>query len=257
MRTIDEHIAEVKRADAGSAGCHGRELCEASEAHRKRMIDELAGLERVADAIAPYRHTPEDRELWEHEDGTLNIDALVREVRELRGLAAAGSPPQPLRQEAYRCPKCSMYQGIGACPHCGLCAPMSHVCGLSGFGEPGDRCCACDWLAANRWRHSVEAAGSPPQQQADGKESATNVPFDSERKVGCMDCVAVYADFPLDTTLPDEQWRMIHDRDGGLLCASCIVKRGAKLPGVIALRARFEFAGEAGSPPSPPESETT
>lgn len=62
--------------------------------------------------------------------------------------------------------------------------------------------------------------------------------------VRCMDCGALYRDFPLDTTLPDEQWRQIHPNDGGVLCASCMVKRGAMLPRVIALRARFEFANE-------------
>lgn len=61
--------------------------------------------------------------------------------------------------------------------------------------------------------------------------------------VACMDCGLPYADFPLDTTLPDEQWRMIHNSEGGLLCASCIVKRASRLPGVIAVRAIIEFAG--------------
>lgn len=61
----------------------------------------------------------------------------------------------------------------------------------------------------------------------------------------CMDCRAIYADFPLDTTVPDEQWAMIHPSGGGVLCASCIVKRAAKLPGIIAVRAWFEFAPDA------------
>lgn len=61
----------------------------------------------------------------------------------------------------------------------------------------------------------------------------------------CLDCGAVYADFPLDTTLPDEQWRMIHGSEGGLLCASCIVKRASCLPGAIAIRARIDFADDA------------
>jgi len=58
----------------------------------------------------------------------------------------------------------------------------------------------------------------------------------------CMDCGIPYQDFPLDMTLPDEQWLMIHpEGEGGLLCAGCIVKRAARLPGVIAVRAIFEF----------------
>jgi hypothetical protein len=58
----------------------------------------------------------------------------------------------------------------------------------------------------------------------------------------CMDCDEPYADFPLDTTIPDEQWALIHGSPGGVLCASCIVKRAAKLKGVVAVRAYFEFA---------------
>lgn len=58
----------------------------------------------------------------------------------------------------------------------------------------------------------------------------------------CMDCETAYSAFPLDTTLPDEQWRLIHDSEGGVLCASCIVRRAARLPGIVAVRARLEFA---------------
>lgn len=60
--------------------------------------------------------------------------------------------------------------------------------------------------------------------------------------LGCLDCGAPYSEFPLDTTLPDEQWMMIHSRAGGVLCGSCIVRRAAKLPGAIAIRAVIEFA---------------
>lgn len=62
----------------------------------------------------------------------------------------------------------------------------------------------------------------------------------------CMDCGLSYCDFPLDTTLPDEQWLMLHDSPGGVLCACCIVRRAAKLPGVIAVRAVIEFASHEG-----------
>ena len=58
----------------------------------------------------------------------------------------------------------------------------------------------------------------------------------------CLDCGALYREFPLDMTVPDDQWLMIHpEGEGGILCASCIVRRAAKLPGIIAVRARFEF----------------
>lgn len=45
MRTIDEHIKAEQRADALMAGCHGRDLCEASERHRRQLIDELTASE--------------------------------------------------------------------------------------------------------------------------------------------------------------------------------------------------------------------
>ena len=62
--------------------------------------------------------------------------------------------------------------------------------------------------------------------------------------VKCMDCGKPYADFGLDTTLPDEQWLRIHPDDGGVLCANCIVERASKLPHVIAIRAVIEFTEE-------------
>ena len=71
----------------------------------------------------------------------------------------------------------------------------------------------------------------------------------------CLDCGKPYSDFPLDATLPDEQWRMIHDSEGGLLCANCMVARLAKLPGAIAVRMRLEFAKEPPYEPSEAEVE--
>ena len=38
----------------------------------------------LADAIAPYRQTLEDRELWQREDGSMNVDALVAHARNAR-----------------------------------------------------------------------------------------------------------------------------------------------------------------------------
>jgi hypothetical protein len=60
----------------------------------------------------------------------------------------------------------------------------------------------------------------------------------------CMDCGTKYRDFPLDTTLPNEQWRMIHGDESGVLCACCIVARAARLTGAVAVRARIEFTSE-------------
>lgn len=66
-----------------------------------------------------------------------------------------------------------------------------------------------------------------------------------ERRVGrvkCLDCGLPYADFPIDVVLPDEQWRAITGRTdgGGILCAGCIVARGARLPGATVARMQFD-----------------
>lgn len=48
----------------------------------------------------------------------------------------------------------------------------------------------------------------------------------------CLDCGLPYADFPLDLNLPRAQWLAIHpEGENGLLCAACIVRRAAKIPG--------------------------
>ena len=63
----------------------------------------------------------------------------------------------------------------------------------------------------------------------------------------CLDCGALYRKFPLDMTIPDDQWLMIYpEGEGGILCAGCIVRRAAKLPGIIAVRAAFEFVEQTG-----------
>jgi hypothetical protein len=53
----------------------------------------------------------------------------------------------------------------------------------------------------------------------------------------CLDCGLDYADFPMDLLLPRWQWLLIHPADSGLLCAQCITKRAAKVPGAVALHA--------------------
>ena len=76
-------------------------------------------------------------------------------------------------------------------------------------------------------------------------EAAANY-FDllEEVPLACRDCGATYHEFPLDTTLPDDQWLLINKGYGGVLCASCIVRRAGKLPQAVAVRACIEFAGE-------------
>ena len=60
--------------------------------------------------------------------------------------------------------------------------------------------------------------------------------------VTCLDCAELYDGFGLDATLADDQWRMIHNSRDGILCANCMVKRAAMLPGAIAIRMHIEFA---------------
>lgn len=82
--------------------------------------------------------------------------------------------------------------------------------------------------------------------------SEVTAPLPDLPPLACLDCGFPYPDFPIDTTLPDEQWRMIHDSEGGILCASCMVKRASKLQGIIAARMRLEFANQSdGLPPEP------
>lgn len=58
----------------------------------------------------------------------------------------------------------------------------------------------------------------------------------------CLDCGLPYEEFGLDTTLPNGQWLLIHpEGHDGLLCANCIVKRAAKIPQVIAVRAVLDI----------------
>lgn len=60
--------------------------------------------------------------------------------------------------------------------------------------------------------------------------------------VRCEGCGLSYGSFPLDVIVPDDQWEAItgHSDGGGILCAACIVNRGAKLPGVTVAKMVFE-----------------
>lgn len=62
-------------------------------------------------------------------------------------------------------------------------------------------------------------------------------------EVCCLDCGLPYGgEGWLDTGLPLEQWRLIHPAEGGILCANCITARASKLPHVIRMVTRIEFA---------------
>lgn len=68
-----------------------------------------------------------------------------------------------------------------------------------------------------------------------------------DHMVRCEGCGLSYGLFPLDVTVPDDQWRQISGRDdgGGILCASCIVARGARLPGVTVAKLVFGYCPTA------------
>src|SRR3990167_1795064 len=75
--------------------------------------------------------------------------------------------------------------------------------------------------------------------------------------ISCEDCGLPYDKFGLDTTLPDDQWLMIHPSgEGGVLCATCIARRGHAVPGVVAVRAVFdnpiELLNGGEAPKAPP-----
>lgn len=57
----------------------------------------------------------------------------------------------------------------------------------------------------------------------------------------CLDCSLPYDEFGMDTTVPNLQWEMIMGHEGGILCASCMVKRASKIRGVLAARMVFEI----------------
>ncbi len=60
--------------------------------------------------------------------------------------------------------------------------------------------------------------------------------------VKCEDCGLLYQDFPMDITLPDNQWiELTGYVDGeGILCGWCIIKRAANKNKYVAGRLRFE-----------------
>ena len=58
--------------------------------------------------------------------------------------------------------------------------------------------------------------------------------------VPCSDCGTT--DMPLDAVLTGEQWRMICPEVGAVLCASCIVRRANRLPGIMNVCMRFQFS---------------
>jgi hypothetical protein len=60
----------------------------------------------------------------------------------------------------------------------------------------------------------------------------------------CLDCGLDYDQFGMDTQVPRAQWLTIHPDEGGLLCATCIVRRIAqRLPGATLVHLITEVSG--------------
>jgi len=71
--------------------CHAQRVLKQAEAER----------DALADAIARFRHTPEDHELWEREDGSPDIAALCGYAREAAELARELPHELQREQEAH------------------------------------------------------------------------------------------------------------------------------------------------------------
>ena len=57
----------------------------------------------------------------------------------------------------------------------------------------------------------------------------------------CMDCGVENS---IDIVLTREQWLKINPKDGGILCANCIVRRASALAHVINVQAYIAFASD-------------
>ena len=73
--------------------------------------------------------------------------------------------------------------------------------------------------------------------------------MDKSLMPNCVDCGKPYEDFGLDMVLPDDQWLMVYPEKDGLLCASCIVKRAAKITDAISVRAVIYLGRDFGKRP--------
>jgi hypothetical protein len=64
----------------------------------------------------------------------------------------------------------------------------------------------------------------------------------AEQPAKCLDCGLDYDQFGMDVLLPRHQWLTIHPADDGLLCALCITRRAARVPGAVALHVVIAIA---------------
>lgn len=60
-------------------------------------------------------------------------------------------------------------------------------------------------------------------------------------RLTCEDCGKDYDQFGIDTVIPNAQWNLIHpEREGGILCASCMVLRASKISSITVAHMIFE-----------------
>ncbi len=60
-------------------------------------------------------------------------------------------------------------------------------------------------------------------------------------KLTCIDCDRLYKDFGLDVVLSDDQWKLIHPDEKGVICAQCIINRASKIKDVVTVNLTLEF----------------
>lgn len=71
-------------------------------------------------------------------------------------------------------------------------------------------------------------------------------------KAKCMDCGLPYEEFGADLVVPRKQWLQLHPGDGGLLCATCMLRRVEKeIPDAINITGRITFGSEYGDGSTP------
>lgn len=60
-------------------------------------------------------------------------------------------------------------------------------------------------------------------------------------KLTCIDCDRLYKDFGLDVVLSNDQWKLIHPDEKGVICAQCIINRASKIKDVVTVNLTLEF----------------
>lgn len=136
------------------------------------------------------------------------------------------------------CPCCGEGQedldgfGVVHCQRCGYCTHASQHADHGGFicdicGKRISTCRVCD----GGGRHDGQVCQTC---EGTGNEVADDV--------RCSDCGLPYVEFPLDVSLPDEQWTAIHpEGSGGVLCAQCIAHRASRIVGSTLLLMSIQF----------------